>query len=269
MGIQQTRDWDAESYDRVSDPARSSGGWRCSSACELEGDETVLDAGCGSGRVTAMLLERLPDGQRARRRRLGVDGRAKVKETLRPADVRVSGRRPRRSGGGRTGRRSSSRPPSSTGSSITICLFRRLRAALRPGGRLVAQCGGEGNIGHARAGDRCRGLPAASLSRATSERSNSPWNFAGAEETEARLRCCRLHRRRAAGWSRGRSTARAPARVHLRTVSPRSTIWLGCRRRCDGPSRKRSWPSRAEPLRLDYVRLNIEAAPVNRAERAA
>ena len=35
---------------------------RCSSRLPLEGDETVLDAGCGSGRVTELLLERLPDG---------------------------------------------------------------------------------------------------------------------------------------------------------------------------------------------------------------
>ncbi len=30
---------------------------------ELRGDERALDAGCGSGRVTAELLERLPDGE--------------------------------------------------------------------------------------------------------------------------------------------------------------------------------------------------------------
>src|SRR5215211_6411270 len=35
---------------------------------ELEGSETVLDAGCGSGRVTRFLLERLPEG-----RVIGVD----------------------------------------------------------------------------------------------------------------------------------------------------------------------------------------------------
>ena len=29
---------------------------------DLQGDETVLDAGCGSGNVTRMLLERLPQG---------------------------------------------------------------------------------------------------------------------------------------------------------------------------------------------------------------
>ena len=27
---------------------------------QLRGDETVVDAGCGSGRVTELLLERLP-----------------------------------------------------------------------------------------------------------------------------------------------------------------------------------------------------------------
>jgi trans-aconitate methyltransferase len=56
------RDWDAATYDRVSDPqvewARSVLG-----RLPLRGDETVLDAGCGSGRVTRMLLERLPEGR--------------------------------------------------------------------------------------------------------------------------------------------------------------------------------------------------------------
>jgi trans-aconitate 2-methyltransferase len=54
--------WDAETYDRLNVPHR-----RWASAIiddlELRGDETVLDAGCGSGSVTFMLLERLPRGR--------------------------------------------------------------------------------------------------------------------------------------------------------------------------------------------------------------
>jgi trans-aconitate 2-methyltransferase len=55
------RDWDAATYDRIADPMARWGGlvldW-----LELRGDERVLDAGCGSGRVTEQLLERLPRG---------------------------------------------------------------------------------------------------------------------------------------------------------------------------------------------------------------
>ena len=56
-----TRDWDAATYDRVSEPQVE---WarEVLDRLPLRGDETVLDAGCGSGRVTALLLERLPDG---------------------------------------------------------------------------------------------------------------------------------------------------------------------------------------------------------------
>ena len=57
-----TRDWDARSYERVSGPQAA---WaeRVLDRLALRGDETVLDAGCGSGRVTRMLLERLPNGR--------------------------------------------------------------------------------------------------------------------------------------------------------------------------------------------------------------
>src|SRR3954453_10081828 len=56
------RDWDAKTYERLSAPLEAMGRdvlWRL----ELEGDETVLDAGCGTGRVTAVLAERLPRGK--------------------------------------------------------------------------------------------------------------------------------------------------------------------------------------------------------------
>ena len=56
-----TRSWDAAAYDRLSAPQVE---WaeRMLERLPLRGDETVLDAGCGSGRVTRLLLDRLPRG---------------------------------------------------------------------------------------------------------------------------------------------------------------------------------------------------------------
>src|SRR3954454_20664202 len=73
-------DWDANRYHRVAQPHAA---WGASviDRLELRGDEVVLDAGCGSGRVTAQLLERLPRG-----RVLAVDNSApmlqQARETL-------------------------------------------------------------------------------------------------------------------------------------------------------------------------------------------
>src|SRR3954464_7882208 len=68
------REWNAASYDRVSDPqlamARD-----VIDRLDLRGDEHVLDAGCGSGRVAEVLLERVPDGHV-----VAVDGRAAMTE---------------------------------------------------------------------------------------------------------------------------------------------------------------------------------------------
>ena len=46
------REWDAQTYDQVSDP-QFNWGLEVLERLELNGDETVMDAGCGSGRVTA------------------------------------------------------------------------------------------------------------------------------------------------------------------------------------------------------------------------
>jgi trans-aconitate 2-methyltransferase len=53
--------WDAETYDRIGTPMR---GWaqQVIEDLHLRGDETVLDAGCGSGSVTLDLRARLPRG---------------------------------------------------------------------------------------------------------------------------------------------------------------------------------------------------------------
>ena len=82
--VSTPRDWDAATYDRVAAP-QTRWGTAVLDRLPLAGDETVLDAGCGSGRVTEQLLDRLPDGRvialdaspamvaEARRRNPGVD----------------------------------------------------------------------------------------------------------------------------------------------------------------------------------------------------
>jgi trans-aconitate 2-methyltransferase len=141
------RDWDAATYDRVAEP-QTRWGTAVLDRLPLAGDETVLDAGCGSGRVTELLVERLPRGRvialdaspsmidEARRRldRFGDRVAYVVADLGRPLDV---------PGG----------PVDAILSTATFhwvpdhdALFRNLAAILRPGGRLVAQCGGAGNI---------------------------------------------------------------------------------------------------------------------------
>ncbi|MEA2544768.1 MAG: trans-aconitate 2-methyltransferase, partial [Chloroflexota bacterium] len=56
------RDWDAATYDRVADPM-TRWGTGVLDRLPLHGHEAVLDAGCGSGRVTEALAERLPRGR--------------------------------------------------------------------------------------------------------------------------------------------------------------------------------------------------------------
>jgi hypothetical protein len=82
-----TTDWDARNYDRLAAPQEE---WarKVLERLPLEGDETVLDAGCGSGRATKLLLDKLPDG-----RVIGVDGSPSMIEVARES---VRGRRPGR-----------------------------------------------------------------------------------------------------------------------------------------------------------------------------
>jgi trans-aconitate 2-methyltransferase len=178
------KEWDASSYQRVSVPHEE---WAAAlmERLPLAGTETVLDAGCGSGRVTRMLVERLPEGKV-----VAVDGSAamveKVGEVLRPGDVSfVSDLTDLEL----------AEPVDAIVSSAVFhwipdhdALFRRMRAALKPGGRIEAQCGGKGNIDGFRqvSGEVAAREPfAAHLSAAGFE---EPWYYADAEETEERLR---------------------------------------------------------------------------------
>jgi trans-aconitate 2-methyltransferase len=146
-----TRDWDAATYDRIADPM-TRWGTAVLDRLPLTGTERVLDAGCGSGRVTERLAERLPDG-----RVIALDGS--------PAMIAEARRRL-----ARFGDRIEyvvadlglplplAEPVDAILSTATFhwvpdhdALFHNLAAVLRPGGRLVAQCGGTGNIASVRA----------------------------------------------------------------------------------------------------------------------
>ena len=176
-------EWDARAYDRLADPQEE---WARDvvERLGLQGDEIVLDAGCGSGRVTRQLLERLPDG-----RVIGIDGSEAMIAEARAAlggDPRVELRT------GDLLELELGEPVDAVFSNATFHwipnhdrLFSRLFGCLRPGGRLEAQCGGEGNVAEwdravmAIAGDErfapyFRGM-------------TSPWNFASVGDTEARL----------------------------------------------------------------------------------
>jgi trans-aconitate 2-methyltransferase len=176
MGEVRPRDWNAPSYDRVAN-AHVGWGRRVLDWLDLEGDERVLDAGCGTGRVTELLLERLPRG-----RVLALDASPSM---LQEAGRRLAHARERVD----LLCADLTRPLPVEGALDAIlstatfhwvadhdALFRNLAAALRPGGQLVAQCGGAGNIATVIAA-----LPPAE------DGWPGPWTFAGPEETRRRL----------------------------------------------------------------------------------
>jgi trans-aconitate 2-methyltransferase len=141
------RDWDARTYDRVADPM-ARWGEAVLARLSLDGHETVLDAGCGSGRVTEMLASRLPDGNV-----IALDGSPSMVEAARDRLARFGERVEYLVAD--LGAALPIEPASLDGvlSTATFhwvpdhdALFRNLAAATRPGGRLVAQCGGAGNV---------------------------------------------------------------------------------------------------------------------------
>jgi trans-aconitate 2-methyltransferase len=138
-----TQDWDAATYDRVSAPQQA---WAVEvmDRLGLRGDEVVLDADCGSGRVTLDLLARLPDG-----RVIAVDVAPSMVEHAREALPRDRATVLLRD----LVELSTSEPVDAVFSNATFhwihdheTLFACLFDALKPGGRLSAQCGGAGNI---------------------------------------------------------------------------------------------------------------------------
>ncbi len=247
------RDWDAASYERLAAPQER---WALEviERLELRGDETVLDAGCGSGRVTRHLVARLPRG-----RVVAVDASpamaGRVRRVLRPRDLALVAdllelELPQ--------------PVDAAFSNAAFhwvldhaALWRRIAAALRPGGRVEAQYGGRGNLAELR--EACRAVASEPPFACHLKGFAEPWRYAAPGETERWLR--------AAGFDPARAwLTRAPTRLppgdaegFMRTVC--LNPYLGALPAGLHDAFVSSVRGRlADPCFLGYVRLNVSAA---------
>jgi trans-aconitate 2-methyltransferase len=172
------REWDATTYDSLPLPHL---GWglRTLGRLPLRGDERVLDAGCGTGRDTEGLLDRLPNG-----RVVALDGSVRMLDQLR---ARLAGRLDRVE----VVRADLTGPLPFEGEVDAVfsvaafhwigdhaALFASLAARMRPGARLVTECGGRGNI---------VAVNAAVAEVLGTGQEQDTWEFAGIEDTRARL----------------------------------------------------------------------------------
>jgi trans-aconitate 2-methyltransferase len=243
-------DWDAVTYDRVSDAQL---GWALGQLerLPLNGDEVVLDGGCGSGRVTAELITRLPRG-----RVYGVDASAAMVEHARA-----------RLGSAATILHQDlvelqlPEPVDVVFSNATFhwvldhdALFAALHGAMKPGARLVAQCGGDGNIDSFLSAADAVANEEPFASKFDGWR--HPWYFATAEETAERLE--RTGFTDVHCWLSPGDVTPAEPRNFVQTVCLRPHLELL------GAGLREKFVDRVldhfdEPLVLDYVRLNMTA----------
>jgi trans-aconitate 2-methyltransferase len=191
MVAAEPREWDAASYDALPLPHEHWGA-RLLETLPLDGGEVVIDAGAGTGRDTAALLERLPRGHV-----IAVDGSAAMLARLRqrlariPADrltvLHADLRRPL----------PVARPVDAIFSVATLhwlpdhrSVFALLRAVLRRGGRLGAEFGGRGNLAAVDAALRDLGLPTVNgqLTFATAAQTHAALVAAGFDAIEVDLR---------------------------------------------------------------------------------
>jgi trans-aconitate 2-methyltransferase len=273
--MSMVRDWDGRSYDRISGPMEALGR-EVLARLELRGDELVLDAGCGSGRVTEALIERLPRG-----RVIAVDAAPSMVDAARARFGDTRALESQAAAGSSGARVPSAAAP---GGSVEVRLadllelelpepvdavlstatfhwiidhdrlFHRLHAVLRPGGHLVAQCGGEGNI------DVLRGKADAVRAREPYAEHfrdwRAPWNYAAPAATRERLLAAGFVA--AECWLQPAPTQPEHAREFL------ATIVLGPHvQQLPEDLRERFMDDvldeLGEPVVVDYVRLNIEA----------
>jgi len=173
-----SREWNSSEYHRLSGP-QVSWGKKVLSRLRLRGDEVLLDAGCGSGRLTGELLQALPRG-----RVVAVDLSQNMLGTARDHLQPQFGGRVylvaadlqelpfERAFDGIV----------STAAFHWVLdharLFRSLHRALRPGGWLEAQCGGGPNL--ARLRKRMAGLAATPKFARFLADFEEPWVYADA-----------------------------------------------------------------------------------------
>jgi trans-aconitate 2-methyltransferase len=243
--------WDATTYDRIADPMTRWGA-AVLGRLDLRGDETVLDAGAGSGRVTEMLLERLPTGRvvaldaatsmlvEARKRLARFGDKVHFVEgdllELSPAGLGADA------------------PVDAVLSTATFHwvldhdrLFANLVEVMRPGAVLEAQCGAAGNIANLIEAVRSTGSARAGL-----------WLYATPEETRARLE--RAGFEDIEVWTHPEPTRLAEGEeleTYLETVCLRTHV-VGMT-----PGERAGFlhevaAALPEPV-IDYVRLNISA----------
>jgi len=189
-------DWDAERYHRLSDPQQR-WGRRVLHRLAPVGGERILDLGCGTGRLTAELLERMGRGHV-----VGLDRSASM---LAEATAHHASRPPF------TPLHDASTHPSvltfvrADGAALPFvdafdavfstaalhwipdhaALFVNVYRALAPGGRLVAQCGGGPNLETLL--DRAHRLMASPRFAPHFDGWRDPWHFADVPTTIQRL----------------------------------------------------------------------------------
>jgi trans-aconitate 2-methyltransferase len=244
------RDWDASTYDRVSAPQQR---WAAEQLdrLELAGAEVVVDAGCGSGKITLELIRRLPRGtvyavdaapSMVAHTQEAVGDRATVLcQDLTELDL--------------------PEPVDVVFSNATFhwipdhdALFAALARNMKAGARLVAQCGGTGNI------DRFRTLAdEVAFSEPFAPYFAEwvrPWNYATAEETAQRLE--RAGFQDVSTWLEDKPTELEEPRAFVSTVClVRHLDPLPAELR--DPFVDAVLERYGTPVVLDYVRLNMVA----------
>ena len=243
-------EWRAEEYDAQSAPHEE---WaeQVLARLELKGDETILDAGCGTGRLTKRLVERVPNG-----RVIGVDASAQMLEKARDwlgDDVELVQ-------SDLTELKLSEQVDVVYSSAVFHwvqdheALFRSLHGVMKPGAKLEAQCGGDGNIAEIQ-----RTLEALDGDERFSpylRGDRRPWNYASVGDTELRLREAGFASSKA--WMQKWPVRPQDAAAYLRAVI---LPWHLDRLPDDlhEPFVEAVLEYGFRPLVVNYVRLNISA----------